>query len=169
MSQPSPANICFPPVLNKDVEVLLLGSFPGQVSLQKNQYYGHPQNQFWRLLSAALNTPLTEMSYEAKLDTLLVNHIGLWDVVACCEREGSLDSNIRNAQHNDMNVLETLAPKLKWIGFNGKQSGKYERFFSAQGLETFVLPSSSPAYTLSFQEKLKSWEHFLKQPAASLP
>jgi hypothetical protein len=75
--------------------------FPGVASLVKAQYYGHPQNHFWRLVGAVIEEPLAEMDYEARKRTLLKHHIGLWDVIDACRREGSLDSNIRDPRHND--------------------------------------------------------------------
>lgn len=97
------------------------------------------------------------MAYEEKLKTLLKHKIGLWDVIGSCERKGSLDSNIRNQQNNDFSTLKDLAPKLKKIYFNGQTAAKYKSFFSEQGIQTFALPSSSPAYTISFEKKLNAW------------
>jgi TDG/mug DNA glycosylase family protein len=146
------------PVLNKQTRILLLGSFPGAASLAAQQYYGHPQNQFWKLLSAVLNIDLVAMPYPQRLKALLTNNIGLWDVIAACERSGSLDSAIRNAQHNDFAPLKKRCPKLKRVCFNGKTSGKLEAAFAEAGFETLVLPSSSPANaTWSFERKLEVW------------
>jgi hypoxanthine-DNA glycosylase len=152
---------CFPPVIDAKTEIIILGSFPGEASLKKSQYYGHPQNQFWRLLAVILDKPLPEMDYEKRLEILLRHHIGLWDVISCCERTGSLDSNIRNHTNNDFSILKTLAPKLRKVCFNGKTAAKYQRSFTEQGLKTLVLPSSSPAYTISFEQKLRSWRQLL--------
>jgi TDG/mug DNA glycosylase family protein len=146
------------PVLNKQTRILLLGSFPGAASLAAQQYYGHPQNQFWKLLSAVLNIDLVAMPYPQRLKALLANNIGVWDVIAACERSGSLDSAIRNAQHNDFAPLKKRCPKLKLVCFNGKTSGKLEAAFAEAGFETLVLPSSSPAHaTWSFERKLEVW------------
>ena len=82
----------FPPVIDAKIETLILGSFPGVASLVKAQYYGHPQNHFWRLVGAVIEEPLAQMDYEARKRTLLKHHIGLWDVIDACRREGSLDS-----------------------------------------------------------------------------
>src|SRR4051812_27730185 len=91
----------FPPVIGARVETLILGSFPGVASLRKLQYYGHPQNHFWRLVGTVIGERLPEMEYERRLETLLEHGIGLWDIIDSCVRPGSLDSNIRDAQHND--------------------------------------------------------------------
>lgn len=153
-----PVLIGLAPVLNKETRILLLGSFPGAASLAAQQYYGHRQNQFWKLLSAVLNIDLITMPYPQRLKALLANNIGLWDVIAACERSGSLDSAIRNAQHNDFVPLKKRCPNLKRVCFNGKTSGKLEGAFAEAGFETLVLPSSSPAHaTWSFEQKLEVW------------
>lgn len=151
------------PVLDKKTRILLLGSFPGAASLAAQQYYGHPQNQFWKLLSAVLEIDLVAMPYPQRLKALLANNIGLWDVIAACERSGSLDSAIRNAQHNDFAPLKKRCPKLRRVCFNGKTSGKLAEAFAEAGFETLVLPSSSPAHaTWSFARKLEVWREIVK-------
>ncbi len=148
----------FPPVIDSLTEILFLGSFPGTASLQAQQYYAHPRNQFWRLISALTNEDLLVLPYAEKLVRLQDHHIGVWDVIAVCAREGSLDSAIRNAQHNDFQLLKQQSPALRRIGFNGKTSGKQEPLFAAAGFETFILPSSSPAYAvMTFEQKLAVW------------
>ncbi len=152
----------FPPVLDSATRVLILGSFPGEASLAAQQYYAHPRNQFWRLLSAVLNDDLVSRPYPQRLSRLLAHGIGLWDVIAACEREGSLDTAIRRAQANDLAVLKRQCPQLRRICFNGKTSGKFEPQFAAAGFETLVLPSSSPANAqLSFDQKLAQWTNIL--------
>lgn len=146
-----------PAVIDAGVEIMIFGSFPGELSLQKNQYYAHPQNQFWRLLSVVIDCPLVNMEYTQRLAALLAHRIGLWDVIACCERIGSLDSRIRNTRHNDFSLLMQAAPQLRRFCFNGKTAAGCALLFADQGFETIVLPSSSPAYTLSFEKKLEAW------------
>lgn len=148
----------FAPVIDGTVETLILGSFPSIASLGKAQYYGHPQNQFWRLVGAAIGEPLPDMDYETRKRTLLAHRIGLWDVIGSCVRKGSLDSDIRDPRHNDFVRVTAVARNLRRIFFNGKTAGKFERQFAAWGYETAVLPSSSPAYTLSYAEKLGQWQ-----------
>jgi hypoxanthine-DNA glycosylase len=147
----------FPPVIDEHVEVLILGSFPSPASLAKRQYYGHPQNHFWKLMGVLLDEPLFEMAYAQRLPVLLKNGIGLWDVLQKCERAGALDSNIRNAVNNDFRSVTRIARGLKRVCFNGKTAARFEPVFTEAGCETLVLPSSSPAYTLKFEEKLKVW------------
>ena len=148
----------FPPVIDANIETLILGSFPSVASLGKAQYYAHPQNHFWRLVGAVIGEPLNEMEYETRKRTLLKHRIGLWDIIDACSREGSLDSNIRYARHNHFEQVTGVAKKLRRVCFNGKTAGKREPELAALGYETLVLPSSSPAYTMRFEEKLKEWK-----------
>src|SRR5687768_6171417 len=110
----------FPPVLDNHTRILMLGSFPGEASLAAQQYYAHPRNQFWRLLSAMLDDDIAALPYEQRLQRLLSHQIGLWDVIALCEREGSLDTAIRFAQANDFATLKHQCPNLYRVCFNGK-------------------------------------------------
>ena len=94
---PTPARMrSFAPVVDAGVRVLVLGSLPGEASLAQQRYYGHPLNQFWRLMSDVLGADLVGLAYEERLRTLLAHHIGLWDSIAEASRAGSLDSSIRN-------------------------------------------------------------------------
>ncbi|MEN3297068.1 MAG: hypothetical protein V7642_6321 [Burkholderiales bacterium] len=152
----------FPPVLAPDTRILVLGSFPGEASLAAQQYYAHPRNQFWRLLSAILGEDLAGLPYQERLKRLQAHRIGLWDVIDVCAREGSLDTAIRHAEANDFSVLKHQCPALERVCFNGKTSGKFEPQFAAAGFETLVLPSSSPANAqFSFEEKLAVWENII--------
>jgi hypoxanthine-DNA glycosylase len=147
----------FAPVIDAAIETLILGSFPSTVSLGKAQYYGHPQNHFWRLVGAAIGEPLPEMHYAARLRTLLAHRIGLWDIIGACAREGSLDSKIRDPRHNDFTRITGVAKQLRRVCFNGKTAGRMEPVFAALGYETVVLPSSSPANTMRLEDKRKQW------------
>ena len=148
----------FPPLVNSQTRLLILGSLPGEASLAASRYYAHPQNAFWRLLSAVLDVDLASRSYEDRLDILLTHRIGLWDVVAGARRIGSLDGAIRDATANDLPTLVTSLPGLRGVAFNGQTAAKIGR--AALGPTSFALidlPSSSPAYTLPFTEKLARW------------
>lgn len=151
-----------PPVIDAHTRVLVLGSFPGAASLAARQYYAHPRNQFWPLLGALTGEPLPELPYAERLVRLLAHRIGVWDVLGACQREGSLDSNIRYPQANDFTRLRALAPSLRRVGFNGGTSGRFAPQFAAHGYETVVLPSSSPAHAArSFEQKLALWRSLL--------
>lgn len=147
------------PVIDAHTRILVLGSFPGAVSLEAGQYYAHPRNQFWPLMAAVTNEPLADMAYEERLARLLAHGIGVWDTIAACQRQGSLDAAIRQAQANELSVLRERSPQLLRVCFNGKTSGKSEHHFSTAGYDTLVLPSSSPAYAqMSFDAKLAIWK-----------
>lgn len=150
------------PVIDANTRVLVLGSFPGAASLAAGQYYAHPRNQLWRLLSAVLGDDLAALPYGERLPRLLAHRVGLWDVLAACEREGSLDANIRNPAANDFERLRALCPRLETVGFNGQASGRFAPQFEQAGYRTLVLPSSSPAHAaLSFESKLVSWSRLV--------
>ncbi|MEH6436967.1 DNA-deoxyinosine glycosylase [Massilia sp. DD77] len=155
------------PVITPDVRILVLGSFPGAASLAAQQYYAHPRNQFWRLISAVTGEDLASLPYAERLPRLLAHHVGLWDVLAACEREGSLDSAIRKPAANDFERLRALCPRLETVGFNGQASGKFAPQFATQGYRTVVLPSSSPAHmAMDFAQKLEVWRQLAALPAA---
>jgi TDG/mug DNA glycosylase family protein len=151
---------CFPPVTRPDTRLLLLGSLPGAVSLARQRYYAHPQNQFWRLIGAVIERDLVALPYEARLEALLDAKIGLWDTVAAATREGSLDSDIRLHEASNLAALAATLPELKAIGFNGATSARIGRrqLAGVSGLALVDLPSSSPAYaSLAFERKREAW------------
>ncbi|GAB3420192.1 DNA-deoxyinosine glycosylase [Massilia agilis] len=146
------------PVISPAIRVIVLGSFPGAASLAAGQYYAHPRNQFWRLISAVTGEDLAALPYAERLPRLLAHRIGLWDVLGACERKGSLDASIRNARANDFALLRERCPQLETIGFNGQASGKFAPQFAQAGFRTVVLPSSSPAHaSMSYERKLEAW------------
>lgn len=148
-----------PPVIDQATRILILGSFPGAASLQAQQYYAHPRNQFWALLSALLQADLQRMDYQQRLACLLQHGIGLWDVIANCRRAGSLDNAIRAARTNPFDRLGQECPTLQRVCFNGKTSGRFAPQFASAGYATVILPSSSPANAqLSFAQKLVFWQ-----------
>ncbi|WP_226941354.1 DNA-deoxyinosine glycosylase [Janthinobacterium violaceinigrum] len=155
---------CFDPVVDADTRLLILGSLPGEKSLAHSQYYAHPQNKFWMLLGEVLGVDLKSLPYEARLATLLAHGVGLWDVVAQAHRSGSLDSNIRNRDDNDLPGLLARFPAIRAIAFNGGTAAKLGiKVLGGQAPHYRIveLPSSSPAYTLSYAEKQKKWSDLL--------
>ncbi|MEW7848220.1 DNA-deoxyinosine glycosylase [Massilia aurea] len=151
---------CFDPIVDAATRILVLGSLPGAKSLAQQEYYGNKQNRFWMLMSEVIGRDLVALTYTARLQTLLENGVGLWDVVAEAERDGSLDSKIRDHTGNDLLALIAGLPHLKTIAFNGgtaarlgvKTLGEH-----AQRYRIVCLPSSSPAYTLRYADKLAVW------------
>jgi hypoxanthine-DNA glycosylase len=148
------------PLVAADTRLLVLGSFPGVASLRAQQYYGHPRNQLWRLLGDSLGLPLAEADYATRLQRLLVNKIGLWDVITETERRGSLDSEIRDPRPSDLIALLAGLPALRTIAFNGGTAAKIglrQLGAEAQRYRILALPSSSPAHTLAYAGKLAAW------------
>lgn len=149
----------FPPVANESTRILLLGSLPGERSLAEQRYYAHPQNQFWRLAGAVIGREdLPTLGYDARLEALLAAGVGIWDVVGSARRRGSLDGAIRAASANPLTDLAASLRSLRAVGFNGGTSARIGmRALAASGLELVPLPSSSPAYTISFDAKRERW------------
>jgi hypoxanthine-DNA glycosylase len=151
----------FAPVVDENTRILILGSLPGDASLAQQQYYAHPQNRFWHLLSELISVNLVDQEYVLRLQTLLLHHIGLWDVVAQAKRRGSLDSQIRERDDNDLLSLISTLPRLHTIAFNGATAGKIGlKILGEQQTRYRILhlPSSSPAHTMAYALKLTSWQ-----------
>ncbi|NOV25334.1 DNA-deoxyinosine glycosylase [Cupriavidus necator] len=151
---------CFPPVVDANTRVLILGSLPGEASLARGQYYAHRLNQFWRLVGDTIGVDLASLDYDARLQALRAHRIGLWDVVAEARREGSLDSNIRGHAGNDLVGLVESLPGLAVIAFNGGAAARIgikALAHHADRHRLVMLPSSSPAYTLAYAQKLRAW------------
>lgn len=149
-----------PLVAADTTRLLLLGSFPGVASLQAQQYYGHPRNQFWRLVGEALGLPLAAADYPGRLALLREHGVGLWDVITETQRRGSLDSEIRDPQASDLAGLLATLPMLRTIAFNGGTAhriGLRQLGARAAAYRILALPSSSPAYTLAYADKLQAW------------
>ncbi|NGM48863.1 DNA-deoxyinosine glycosylase [Caulobacter sp. 602-2] len=150
----------FPPVVDPDVRLLVLGSLPGDASLAAAQYYGHPRNGFWRLVGAAIEQDLPALPYEARLAALLAAGVGLWDVHAEAVRPGSLDAAIKDAADNDLLGLIDSLPRLRAVAFNGGAAAKAgARLLAGRpDLALVPLPSSSPAHAaMGFEAKREAW------------
>jgi TDG/mug DNA glycosylase family protein len=151
----------FPPVADARTRLLVLGSLPGEESLARRQYYANPRNHFWRLIGAVIGADLVTLGYEARLEALLAARVGLWDTVGAATRRGSLDGNIRGHSANDLAALAGELPELRAVGFNGGKSASLglPQLAARADLALIPLPSSSPAYTRPFDEKLTAWMH----------
>ncbi len=146
------------PVIAAQTRLLVLGSFPGAASLAAGQYYAHPRNHFWPLLSAIWGVDLRSMDYAERLAEIRRRGLGLWDVYAACRRDGSLDTAIEDAQYNDFAGLRRAAPLLHAVAHNGGESARAMRHLAALGLTVQRLPSTSPANaSWSFERKLAAW------------
>lgn len=148
------------PVFDARVRVLVLGSFPGAASLQAAQYYAHPRNAFWPVMAALLgDAGLPALLYEERLRCLLTHHVGLWDAVTSCRREGSLDTAIADAEPSDLAELLPRLPALRAIACNGALAHRETvAILGDLGLPVLRLPSTSPAHAgLSLADKIESW------------
>ena len=142
------------PVFDSNSRILILGSFPSVKSRENQFFYGHPQNRFWKVISAVTDSPLPGTVVE-KRELLLKNKIALWDVIASCDITGSSDSSIKNVVPNDLSpILETA--DIQTIFVNGKIAEKYYNKYlrPATGRDAVCLPSTSPANALWSLEKL---------------
>jgi hypoxanthine-DNA glycosylase len=152
-----------PPVIARTTRLVVLGSFPGAASLAAQQYYAHPRNQFWPLLSALWGLDLAALTYVRRLAVLRERGLGLWDVYASCVREGSLDRAIGDAELNDLASLRRRAPQLQLVAHNGRESARSMRITAALGLPVVRLPSTSPANaSWSFERKREAWRSALQ-------
>lgn len=162
------------PVVSPATRVLVLGSFPGVRSLQLQQYYAHPQNHFWPIARSLWPQALwpADGDYAVRCACALAQGLGIWDVYASCEREGSLDSAIRAAQLNDFPGLLRQCPQLVAIAHNGSESFRHaravEQSLTQAGLANRVqihkLPSTSPANaSWSFERKLGAWRAVMQE------
>lgn len=149
----------FPAFIDSNTKILILGTMPGIASLTKQEYYGNPRNHFWRIRYTLFDTLPVSDSFEEKIQLLQKNKIGLWDVLENCERKGSLDIHIKNHKENDFEMLFKQYPEIHTIVFNGKESHKYfiKKFGQIEGITYYVMPSTSPANTMFFENKLKIW------------
>lgn len=162
------------PVAGPGARLLILGSFPSVASLQAQQYYAHPRNHFWPILSAiwGLGGPkaLSALPYAERLPVAMAHGLAIWDVYSGCEREGSLDSAIRCAQLNDLAGLQRRLPTLRGIAHNGGESARHMKLTRALGLPVCHLPSTSPANaSWSFERKLTAWREVFERFGVAAP
>jgi TDG/mug DNA glycosylase family protein len=154
----------FPPIIDETSRVLILGTLPGDESFRRKEYYGHPRNQFWRILAGVYHVPLAE-TYAGRVALLRQKQLALWDVLQHGERQGSLDQAIRKAVPNDFRGLFLAYRNLQAIVFNGRKAcDLFERkVLNQQALDggdqlpRLLMPSTSPAATMPLTEKIKRW------------
>ena len=154
----------FPPVVDKDCRILILGSFPSVKSRKDGFFYGHPQNRFWRVL-ASVFADETPTDIPGKKAFLLKHHIALWDVIASCEIKGSSDASVKNAVPVDISrVLDTA--RIEHVICNGSLAYKlYQQHLEPIiGIKAIALPSTSPANAAFSMDKLiDAWQSALLQ------
>lgn len=146
------------PVYDAESKVLILGSFPSVKSRENNFFYGHPQNRFWKVISAVFEQTVPE-TIDEKRELLHTCGIALWDVIASCYITGSSDSSIRNVVPNDISrILEKS--DIKKIFVNGKASEKYYKKYIEKNIniQAECLPSTSPANAgWSLERLIEAW------------
>jgi hypoxanthine-DNA glycosylase len=153
----------FAPIVTKESKVLILGTMPGERSIELNQYYGHKGNQFWRLMFDIFNQPFAD-NYTDRVSLLKENKIALWDVLSHCEREGSADSKIKNAIPNNFKLFYKKHPNIKHVFFASKEAEKLYKKHVGQFTQHnfYALPSPSGAYALkTYAAKLIEWKAIL--------
>ncbi|WP_456457456.1 DNA-deoxyinosine glycosylase [Nitratifractor sp.] len=152
----------FDPIVFPDTEILILGTFPSIDSFDKAFYYAHPRNQFWPILSELTGYPINNR--DQKIWLLKRSKLGLWDMVAGCRRENSLDSSLRGIAVNDIPALLREYPSIHKILFTGRKAQElFERHFGDLPIERDYLPSPSPAYAaMDFEEKTRVYAEKLE-------
>lgn len=157
---------CFAPVATPEARILILGSMPGKKSLERNQYYAHPANAFWKIMGA-LYDAAPSLPYAERLEKLSSSGIALWDVLSSCERHSSMDAHIRNEAANDFTHFFAVHPHIRNVYFNGSKAQQcFQKLVQGkQSLPPLTLqrlPSTSPAHAgLCFEEKLAAWKCLL--------
>ena len=158
------ASSSFPPIIGDTPRVLVLGTLPSRVSLQRQQYYGHPQNKFWRILFALHNVEFME-EYSDKVDFAIAHHFAIWDVCHTAIRPGSLDADISQEQPNRIEALLEKHPSISTIAFNGKKAEQlyFKYFKKIEGLRYVSLLSTSPANAAySLEQKINHWKSLVE-------
>ena len=154
----------FPPIVDETSRVLVLGTLPSEESLRRQEYYGHPRNQFWPILADIYHVPLAG-TYSGRVALLRQKQLALWDVLHHGERQGSLDQAIRHAVPNDFRDLFRTYRNLLAIVFNGRKAHdlfehqvlKQQALAGGDQLPRLLMPSTSPAATMPLAEKTRRW------------
>ena len=148
----------FEPVLTPDARVMIVGSMPSVKSLADAQYYAHPRNAFWPILFDIWGV-VPHNDYEWKKAMLREHGVALWDAAACCEREGSLDSSMRGVVYNDFSRVYAVCPRIGVVLCNGGTAfSLFMRSGFAGERRVLRMPSTSPAYTMPYEEKRRVWK-----------
>lgn len=149
----------FPPLANEKSKILILGSLPGEKSLQMQQYYAFKQNAFWRIMFEIFDEPFSD-DYKNRCEMLLKHGIALWDTIQSGNREGSLDSSIKDEEPNDIKEFLDEHKGISKILLNGKKSETmFKKHCKNINLKVITMPSTSPANArMSYNEKLNLWK-----------
>lgn len=161
---------CFAPIEDSKAKILILGSIPSKTSLLAKQYYAHSRNAFWPIMGDLIDAAQT-LPYTQRIQTLQSNGIALWDVLASCMRDSSLDSDIDKTSvcPNNFRVFLSTHQNITDIFFNGAMAEKYFNKLVLHMLKPNLirykrLPSTSPANaTLTYNQKLNAWKTILQR------
>jgi len=152
----------FKPIVFKDTEVLILGSFPSIKSFENNFYYAHPRNQFWKIMEAVTAYPVNNR--DQKIWLLKESKFGLWDMIQNCRRDNSLDSALEDEEVNDLAAFLEEHPSIRKLAFTGKKSqALFETHFGFLDIDRVYLPSPSAAYAkMTLNEKTEIYKRELR-------
>lgn len=149
-----------PPIAGDDAESLILGNMPSVMSLSAQQYYANPRNAFWRITGEIFGFDASA-PYDVRAAALTANGIAVWDVLRSCRRVGSLDSAVEpeSMVPNDFGQFFEQHPSITRVFFNGAASEKnFNRLVRVMpDFQYQRLPSTSPAHTMPYVEKLTLW------------
>ena len=147
----------FEPIFAPGARVMIVGTMPSVKSLEQAQYYAHPRNAFWPIMFDFFGE-MPHNDYERKKALIVSHHLALWDAAACCEREGSLDSDMRDVVFNDFSRVYALCPHIATVLCNGGTAfSLFKRSGFAGERRVLRMPSTSPAYTMPYEEKRSIW------------
>jgi hypoxanthine-DNA glycosylase len=149
-----------PPIIDDDASTLILGNMPSVMSLGAQEYYANPRNAFWRITGAIYGFDASA-PYDFRVSALTAHGIAVWDVLRSCRRVGSLDSAVEpdSMVANDFGPLFERHPHITRVFFNGAAAEKnFNRLVRvAPDLRYRRLPSTSPAQTMRYADKLATW------------
>jgi TDG/mug DNA glycosylase family protein len=165
----APHLLSFPPIADANARVLILGTMPGKESLRAAQYYAHPRNAFWKIMGELVGAGF-DLPYDARVQKLKAARIAVWDVLASCVRESSLDADIDadTMVVNDFESFYNAHPKITDVFFNGAIAEKFYRIHTQslhlhRVLNYQRLPSTSPAHAgMRYAQKLQAWQAVAK-------
>ena len=150
----------FEPVADENSRLLILGTMPSVKSLEAQFYYAHPRNALWPILAEIFSEAVPD-TVEAKKKLVLAHGIALWDTAGSCRREGSLDAAMREIELNDFGGFFKRYPSIEKVLLNGGMAWTlYHRLPEdiVRSRPCVKMPSTSPAYTMKFEEKLRIWK-----------
>lgn len=150
----------FESIISLEPRILILGSLPGDLSLEINQYYGHPRNRFWKMMFEIFEIEFSE-DYGMRKQLILQNKFALWDVAYSVDRKGSMDVDLKNVSPNQIDELLNEHPTIKKIIFNGKKAEQlfWKYFDKKLSVEYISLPSTSPANAqFSYERLMEIWK-----------